>query len=155
MKLLLKIVCWFCIKGINRHIKVRFNKYNTCYSLTDDKLYINVLDEDDCGFIRHLKNKHYCNYAEDYDILTWAILHEIGHCETQYFVVEDDDSGYRDLLNRIDYDLLQQNEALQDVYYDLPLEREASEWAISYEYEHQDKIIFYDKIINKLKRKIK
>ena len=154
MKILLKIVCFIFIKSINKHIKVRFNKYNTCYSLTEDKIYLNVLDTDDCGFIRHLCEKHFCDYANDYDILIWAMLHEIGHCETQYFV-ENDDAGYRDLLNSINHELFQQNEALQNMYYDLPLEKEASEWAISYEYEHQDKIIFYDKIINKLKRKIK
>ena len=146
-KVLLYIVCWFFIKSINRHIKIRPSS-TTCFGLDEDTLFLNVLDIDECGFLKHMSEEHFCHCTYDYDILLWIILHEIGHCETQYFLSDsEEDYGYRDLCQRIEFDLLTQNEALQRLYYNLSSEYEATEWAISYEYEHQDKCHIFSKII--------
>ena len=134
-------------------MKVKFDNL-TYFDLDKDTLHIDVFeqDDDDCGFIRHLREEHDCTVANEYCIIVWATLHELGHYETQFFT--DNDPDERELCIRIPTEIAARSQAIQNMYYNLPSEYEATEWAISYEWLHQSQCAWFNRRIDNVRQKI-
>lgn len=134
----------FLVQSIDSTINVEFDlSISTCCLVSEKIININLNGNeylDDCGFLRHLYESHKCDFTNEYSIILWAILHEIGHCITQ---VEDNDA---DIEKRL---LLQcTNDAhsveIQDLYFNLSSEYAATEWAIQWITENPQKAFFID-----------
>jgi hypothetical protein len=78
----------------------------------------------------------------------WQVLHEIGHYYTLDFIEEDDDEIFeRAVCSLIDKDTAENNEKIQDIYFNLEKEWQATEWAISYANKHFKKCKFFNKFL--------
>lgn len=86
-------------------------------------------DLDPC-FLRHLRESHNCKFGEDIDIRLWALMHEIGHHFTLDNIDLDDEDIVRYMLGNYTTEEIKADPALQNLYYDLPSEFKATEWAI-------------------------
>ena len=99
-----------------------------------DTIYLNLDgNEPDLGFIRHLREVHKERNAYTIDESLWAVLHEIGH----YMMVDDLDEGWEDeeapvraVCAMLSTEQVASSERLQDLYFNLPSEWEATEWAV-------------------------
>ena len=67
----------------------------------------------------------------DADIFLWSILHELGHHETEDDFDEDEWEDYMIKSTTVKTDM---------EYYNLPIERAATEWAGEFMLEHTDEI---------------
>lgn len=129
-----KLLSWVFVKLVQPQVGVRFCKDGNSYDHTEEKIYLDVNDNDDCGFLRHLEEKHGFAEARSYSLLVWTILHEIGHYNTLDECEEDEllVRGYCAMVDKSDV-----TEKVQDLYFDLESEWLATEWAIDYLLDHQ------------------
>ena len=112
-------------KMVCSEIKIRFSNNGSYFDFNSDCIYLDP-NENDCGF---------------YSLLVWSILHEIGHYYTLDFC--DDDSELRLFLAFCDGSLIE----IQDAYFNLESEWEATEWAIDFIIEHSKLCKFFSKIL--------
>ena len=112
----------------------------------DDTYYYDFVNERVCfapdaltdnGFMRHLREYHTSAEGLDLPILTWSILHEIGHFYTWDEKFEDED----ELLEKYCYthfpcETFEQCVEMQNAYFDMESEWEATEWAIEFAKEN-------------------
>lgn len=108
---------------------------------SSDTLTIGTDLFEDYGFMAHLENVHRCDFAREYDIRLWTILHEIGHYETDEVLDDDDEENLEDYLmvgflqlfedgrTYVKDDLLDME---NQMYFNLPREWAATEWAIEW-----------------------
>lgn len=127
-----KIVC--------SEIKIRFSNNGSYFDFDSDCIYLDPT-ENDCGFLRHLAQVHRCNFTNDYPLIVWSILHEIGHYYTLPFC--DDDYELRLFLTICDPSIIE----IQDLYFNLESEWEATEWAINFINEHSKLCKYFSKIL--------
>lgn len=119
----------------------------TEYDYAEDKIYMNLDGEPDMGFMRHLLTYH-CNpqerkWAVKIDEILWSLLHEIGHEMTMDFVEEDEkDETTRALCAMTSLEEVKGNIPLQDLYFNLPLEWEATDWAVCWAATHKEFLFF-------------
>lgn len=119
----------------------------TEYDYIEDKIYMNLDGEPDMGFMRHLLTYH-CNpqerkWAVKIDEILWSLLHEIGHEMTMDLIEEDEnDEGVRALCAMTSLEEVKSNIPLQDLYFNLPLEWEATDWAVSWAATHKEFLFF-------------
>lgn len=129
------------VRAIDDELEVEQADENS-FEYAEDLIRLNLRDDEDCGFMRHLKEKHGYADADKYSPMLWTILHEVGHYET----AEDySDEEYEKGLN-IKLGLaccspeeLNSNEVLQNRYFDTAEEWYATEWAIEYIESHPRK----------------
>ena len=82
----------------------------------------------------------------DFDVFTLSFLHEVGHCETEFDMVND--IKQRNLIQK----MTDKAKAFQ-AYYNLYNERTATDWAGNYLTAHHDEMkIWEEKILKKLKK---
>lgn len=112
-------------------------KYQSFTQLEDEYVVINPLsaaDEDDT-FIQHIKNSHGFKNVNKYACPIWTTLHEIGHLRTNDDVEDDPDTRnfcqYAYDNGILDYD------QINSLYYDMPDEWAATEWAIEFVKSHK------------------
>ena len=154
-----KIIIWLFIKSINPHLKVVFTDEESSFEWSTDTVYLN-LNENVDGFMRHLNKVHLIQYYQDnamfnmnlglHDInkTIWQVLHEIGHYYTLDFIDEsEDEQAERALCALIDKDTAENNEKIQDIYFNLEKEWQATEWAIRYVDKHFTKCKFFNKFL--------
>ena len=148
-----KIIIWLFIKSINSHLRVVFTDEESSFEWSTDTIYLN-LNENCDGFMRHLKAKHlpqYFNYhlhLYEFNKIIWQILHEIGHYFTLDFIEENDDETFeRAMCGLIDKNTAENNEKIQDIYFNLEKEWQATEWAIRYADKHYYKCRFFNKFL--------
>ena len=155
-----KFLIWLFIKSIVPKMKVVFTDEESSFEWSTDTIYLN-LNENVDGFMRHLKKKHLSQYYQDnaafsmrlslYDInkTVWQTLHEIGHYFTLDFVEEDEDEQTeRAICALIDKDVAENSEAIQDMYFNLEKEWQATEWAIRYTDTHYRKCMLISKLLD-------
>lgn len=120
------------IKSIDEELNVSFiEKDGWNFETTSNTVNVAISDTEDCGFFRHLKEEHKCEFANEFSLTLWSILHEIGHYETEDFVDFDEELDDRVMLYLTD-DVVKTNKKIQNKYYNLPSEWEATEWAIEW-----------------------
>lgn len=127
-------------KMVCSEIKIRFSNSGSYFDFNSDCIYLDP-KENDCGFLRHLSQVHKCGFSNDYSLLVWSILHEIGHYYTLDFC--DDDSELRLFLAFCDGSLIE----IQDAYFNLESEWEATEWAIDFIIEHSKLCKIFSKLL--------
>ena len=77
------------------------------------------------NFIEH------CAIATNYSVYLLSLLHEIGHSETVDYFDYDDDTNLRQICN-----MLEPKEAAP-LYFALPMENDATDWAIDFLQKNQ------------------
>lgn len=142
-----KIIIWLFIKSINPRLKVVFTDEESSFEWSTDTIYLN-LNENCHGFLRHLRTEHHINDYWRINKVIWQVLHEIGHYYTLDFIEEDDDEIFeRAVCNLIDKDTAENNVKIQNIYFNLEKEWQATEWAIRYVKQHFVKCKFFNKFL--------
>lgn len=138
------------VRAIAPDVKVTFRRGDTFYlSHNFNKINVDLDDlKDDGGFMRHLLNEHHISLelCLRYTPATWSILHELGH----YFCDDDTEETFEDELTRALCLMIPRETATeeqQDLYFDLPFEWEATEWAICFATEHQELVDYLDDLL--------
>ena len=121
------------IKEIDEELNVSFIKgIGSSFEAETNTVNIDFSETEEYGFLRHLKEVHKCKFAYDYPLILWAILHEIGHYETEWELLEDDDdTEIRNWLSFTDKSFAN-DIVIQDMYFNLNAEWYATEWAIEW-----------------------
>lgn len=142
-----KFIILLFIKSINPHLKVVFTDEESSFEWSTDTIYLN-LNENCHGFLRHLRTEHHVNDYWRINKVIWQALHEIGHYYTLDFIEEDDDEIFeRAICSLIDKDTAENNVKIQNVYFNLEKEWQATEWAIRYVKQHFTKCKFFNKFL--------
>ena len=139
-----KFFCWLFVKTIVPELKIQFVKDGSSFDWTEDKIYFQF-NEPDCGFMRHLKQVHHFKKANCIHLTIWTLLHEIGH----YFTLDDceEDLETKAICSIINKDDAEHMEMLQDMYFNMESEWEATEWAINYVINHYKKCKIFSKLV--------
>lgn len=133
------------IYSIDDTVKVRFNEYDGFYyDLEKHFVNIDFMDMTSDGFIEHLKEYHKCNFANKFSVVTWFILHELGHKSTQFEV-----NWYNDFQKRFYLCLIKDENQSTIEYFNLPSEYKATEWAIWFANTHRELVKEFDLLIRK------
>ena len=155
-----KFLIWLFVKSIVPKMKIVFTpNEGTSFEWSTNTIYLDVNENCD-GFLRHLNKVHLLQYYEDnamfnmklglHDInkIVWQILHEIGHYFTLDFIVEDEDEQTeRAICSLIDEETADNSEKIQDMYFNLEKEWQATEWAIRYADRHYRKCMLISKLL--------
>ena len=143
-----KFLIWLFIKSIVPKMKIVFiPNEGSSFEWSTDTIYLDVNENCD-GFLRHLKSKHHIQDCYRINKIIWQILHEIGHYFTLDFVEEDEDEQTeRAICALIDEETANNSEAIQDLYFNLEKEWQATEWAIDYVKTHFAKCRFFSKLL--------
>lgn len=121
------------VKAIDEELSVTFIKGVGYYFETNtNTINVDFTETDDCGFLRHLHEVHNCKFAYAYPLVLWSILHEIGHYETENEVEETESDEELRFWLSLTGEELAHNTVIQDRYFNLPSEWEATEWAIGW-----------------------
>lgn len=88
------------------------------------------------GFLRHLARQHRCKFTYEFKSQMWILLHELGHCKTQDYIKENELSE-RVIYSMIKPSVLAANPRLEERYFNLSSEWEATEWAKKWIEEHK------------------
>lgn len=125
------------VDEIEPELRVEQSDENS-FEYAEDLVRLNLWDDEDCGFMRHLRTVHgYDNSA--ISPMLWTILHEVGHYET---ADDYDDDEYTEGLNEkaclacLSDEEMRTNEVLQDRYFNIVEEWLATEWAIDFVKSH-------------------
>lgn len=120
-------------KEIDPSVKVIHSDVSE-YDDEENAIYLAVEnDGEEMGFLRHLREVHNCKFARDFPFCLWTLLHEMGHhftADEEYD--EDEDTAVRLVCACVPYEEACNDTALQDLYYNLPSEYMATEWAIGF-----------------------
>ena len=110
-------------------VKVTFSKSGWWYDNEREVINVDLTDFNDMGFMRHLHEVHKCEFAYEYSLTLWSILHEIGHYYTLDDIEDDEDDRIALMLTTSE---IADNEKVQDRYFNMPSEWVATEWAINF-----------------------
>lgn len=122
------------ITAIAPELKVR-RSFENSYESATNTIRLNLHDKEDYGFMRHIKEVHNCEWADEFSWKLWTVLHEVGHFMTENDLTEEEEEeaeeiklnltcvSKKDLLNSVE---------LQDYYFNSPKEWKATEWAINF-----------------------
>ena len=139
-------IIWLFIKSINSKIKLAFAD-ESAFEWSTDTVYLNINENCD-GFLRHLRNSHHVHDYWKLNKIIWQILHEIGHYYTLDFIEEDEDEEMeRAICALIDKETAESNEKIQDIYFNLEKEWQATEWTKEYARNHFNKCRFFSKLL--------
>lgn len=131
------MLCEFLIaKSIAPKVRIRVShKSNCAFSESENRIYLNPTDmrRDDFGFLNHIIKKHHFSPARSISMGLWTILHEVGHSET---IDSEDDLNARAICAAIPWEEAEKDESIQAIYYDIPSEFDATEWAIDWVLSH-------------------
>ena len=123
------------------------------FEYAESLIRLNLRDENDGGFMRHLREVHgYDN--EKISPMLWTILHEVGHNETED---EYTDKEYADGLQVkmrlacLPLEWVYADPDLQDAYFNTTEEWLATEWAIDYVKSHPRKCAKWSRQLEALK----
>lgn len=128
-------------------------KFDTIFCISDDKLYFSLFDDEYTNNLwrEWLKREYKKNYNKNFSTFVLFFLHEIGH----YYTIDDFDDDYDTIVAQkqglaIDYDTDSDQEIVEKnfTYWELPIEKAATDWAIDFYNEHFEKMqIFLKKCL--------
>lgn len=130
------------INKLNKNITAMVNEYiceditckfNTCFAMAEDRLYYSLfVDEDmDRDWQIWLHDTYGDRYSDDFSTFVLTFLHEVGH----YFTEDDfDDDVEKKQALVIDADLDDEETTVSKrrTYWELPVEKAATDWAIDF-----------------------
>lgn len=150
-----EIIAQLFAKSISPKIKLNPYAGSSYYSTETGEVNICINDPDTLGqeaFLRHIALAHKCHFVNEISPLLWSILHEIGHYFTDDQFSDDEleaDGEYRSLLalGVIPDNYSHPDASVQEAYFDLDTEWEATEWAINYIRKHPRKCLIFGDLL--------
>lgn len=117
------------------------NHQQIAFSLFNDDVH----DADFCNFV----NKEFnCNFAPcTIELLELSILHEVGHFKT-FPLFSDNAKAYNQLCKYV-IDKIPFNSIGNRLYFKLPIEKKATEWAINFIRTHPNRMKYFERNLNK------
>ena len=100
-------------------------------------------------FLRNLETAHECQFVNDIDPLMWTLLHEIGHFETAEIVDPEEDLANRALFAITSKEQARGDKELQDLYFSMDSEWQATEWAIDWVANHHKLAVALSWVLSK------
>ena len=137
----------FIVKTIAPRVKVVYEpESSTCFD--HDMKAVVIGDDfqtDDCGFMRHIVENHGFSQAYDYSINLWSVLHELGH----YFTGDDGVISEEEALTYAFCAMIPRsdNPKIQNIYFNIPAEFNATEWAIDWIVSHPRLAKIYNRLV--------
>lgn len=125
-----KIVTRF-VKELDNELSIVFTDDENEYDYVESCVYFNPNSLEDCGFLRHLREVHGFTDCDKYPLFFWTLLHEIGHHFTIDYC-EEDETEVRTLCAMCSNEEAEKSVYIQDLYFNLESEWEATEWAIDF-----------------------
>ena len=136
------------IKSIDENIKVVFHKGALECDIEENTVYIGneLTDEEDELFLDFVKELNpRCNY----NAFLMGILHEVGHLLT-YDEDLDQDRDDQYAIMQIAYKFgLCDTDTLNKEYFKIPLELNATQWAIDFAIANQSRMDKFNQVITK------
>lgn len=134
------------VKLVDKNIKVIFHKGELQCDTEEEKIFVGY----DNGELANRTFKEYVLSLEKncvYNDFIMGLLHEVGHIVTYN---EEDEQDRLERYSQID--LLNQlgaidNEQTNFLYYEIPMEKKATQWGIDWAMTHQNLMKIFDKII--------
>lgn len=147
---ILKVICYTFIKSITPTTKVYFKKNEGSYYSHDNEINIQLdfRKEDVANFTEHLYTQHKCKVAYKIHPYIWKMLHEIGHFYTIEYCEEDPWALFIIEIENTNCKTKEEKKEIDFVYYNMPVEYAATDWAANFVKNNKKKIIFYNKIFN-------
>jgi len=129
------------VRSIAPELRVTFKKGNgNWYDEDEHKVnfdFEDVSPDTDGGFLYHLEHSHECGEVLTVPFSVWTLLHEIGHYFTLDFVRRTEQTEFIKIVCSIySREEAQANPELAKMYFDLPEEWHATEWAIDFVQSH-------------------
>lgn len=134
------------------NLKVRQSKENS-FEFNRNIIRLNLRDDDDLGFMRHLRECHRCKFRNISSML-WTILHEVGHYATQNnLTLEEEEESYeiKAICAVVPSRIAEKSTKIQDLYFNTPIEWEATEWAIRWVFKNYCLARYYSKRLEALR----
>ena len=124
----------FIVKSIAPEVDVVYEPDSfTCFDHDLEAVVIgNDFQLDDRGFMRHIVETHDFAQAYDYSLMLWSILHELGHYFTGDDGWVDEEEANQYLVCSLVPSEIADDPKIQDLYFNIPSEYEATEWAIDW-----------------------
>ena len=141
--LLKKIIIFLFIKTINPRIKIKYDKDMFAFCFTNNTLYYNF-DIVDMGFMRHMRECH--QWEPQFSVMLYSLLHELGHYYMQD-CIDENEIETRAYCALFPVECVLKRPDIQDLYFNLESEFEATEWAIQYTIEHNRKWKIFNRLI--------
>lgn len=132
----------YFIHRIDPQIKVTFAREKMWANIENKEINIDVTDNEDMGFRKHIYNGHKFKDVNKYSLLMWSILHEIGHIKTPK---AKDDMHARTLCAMVSEETARKDISIQNLYFNIPCEWQATEWAINFIKRNQKFVKKFDK----------
>ena len=143
--LLKKIIIFLFVKTINPRIRIKYKKDTFAFCFTNNTLYYNF-DLIDMGFLRHMRECHY--WEPQFGLMIYSLLHELGHYYMQD-CVDEDEMETRAYCALLPFEYVMQRPDIQDLYFNLESEFEATEWAIEYSVNHRKFCKMFDHLLGR------
>lgn len=116
------------------------------YDTEEERVLLGIVPEDDCGFLRHMREYHeHGELADEFSLTLWSILHEIGHYHTIDYAEED--LATRALCAAIPKEVAEKNPSIQDLYFNMDDEFLATDWAVDFAYNHFRLCKIFDRLV--------
>ena len=124
---------WLAAKLVAPKIRFSFKDADEGSFYNVDTNHVNLAPTylGDFGFLRHVRDSHHFNETDVIAPCTWTLLHEVGHSHT--WLEDEEEEQMRAILRFMDGTT---NPIVQNAYYNLENEWEATEWAIKYIRRH-------------------
>lgn len=151
------------IKKLNRAVTALVNEYicedikckfSTVFCIADERLYYSLFQDEitDAIWRKWLAMEYGKRYDEKFSTFVLSFLHEVGH----YFTIEDFDDTYeKDEKAKaslaIDYDVDTDQQIVEKnfTYWELPVEKAATDWAIDFYNNHVSEMRdFYTRLMS-------
>lgn len=125
------------VRSIAPELRVTFKKgYGSWYDVDEYKINYDPEDvspDTDGGFLYHLGHSHKCGEVLTVPFSVWTLLHEIGHYFTFDFSKRNEHTEFIKLICSMhSREEAQENPELAKMYFNLPEEWEATEWAVDF-----------------------
>lgn len=150
-----EIIAKLFAKSISPKIKLNPYAGSSAFLTGTNNINITLKEDDPEGekaFLQHIALTHKCHFVNEISPLAWTILHEIGHYFTDDYLTDEDreaDYEYRKLLSLgiIPDDYSRPDDSIDEAYFNLPAEWEATEWAINYIKKHPRKCLIFGDLL--------
>ena len=143
--LLKKIIIFLFVKTINPRIRIKYNENAFAFCFTNNTLYYNF-DLIDMGFLRHMRECHY--WEPQFGLMIYSLLHELGHYYMQD-CIDENEMETRAYCALLPFEYVMQRPDIQDLYFNLESEFEATEWAIEYSVNHRKFCKMFDHLLGR------
>lgn len=140
------------VRSIAPELRVFFKKgVGSWYDEDIDKINYDSEDvspDTDGGFLYHLEHSHKCGEVLTVPFSVWTLLHEIGHYFTLDFVERTEQTEFiKVVCAMFPRGVAQNNPGIAKMYFDLPEEWEATEWAIDFVQTHPSLVQLLEKYL--------